>query len=70
METMMRWVFCLAVLGFAAPAVAPAQQEPAGLAGTWTGVWGREADTLDVTMRVAEGDGGWTGSFDTDRLRV
>lgn len=70
METMMRWVFCLAVLGFAAPAVAPAQQEPAGLAGTWTGVWGREADTLDVTMRFAEGDGGWTGSFDTDRLRV
>lgn len=67
---MMRWVFSLAVLGFAIPVIASAQEEPAGLAGTWTGVWGREADVLEVTMRFAEEEGGWSGSFDTDRLRV
>lgn len=70
MNVKMRWVFRLAVLGLAIPAVASAQQEPASLTGTWTGVWGREADTLDVTMRFAEIDGEWSGSFDSDRLRV
>ena len=61
------------VLG-ATPAVAvPATgwaQESSGLAGTWNGVWGREADVLEVTMRFAEEEGGWSGSFDSDRLRV
>ncbi|CAN5163157.1 alpha/beta hydrolase [soil metagenome] len=42
----------------------------AGLAGTWTGTWGRATDTLGVTMRFEEADGVWGGSFDSERLRV
>jgi dienelactone hydrolase len=41
-----------------------------GLEGTWTGAWGRAADTLAVTMRFEERDGVWSGSFDAERLRV
>jgi pimeloyl-ACP methyl ester carboxylesterase len=41
-----------------------------GLAGTWNGAWGRSADTLPVTMRFEESGGAWSGSFDSERLRV
>ncbi|MGH7567105.1 MAG: alpha/beta hydrolase family protein, partial [Gemmatimonadota bacterium] len=41
-----------------------------GLAGTWTGAWGRAGDTLAVTMRFEEIDDVWSGSFDAERLRV
>jgi dienelactone hydrolase len=60
----------LVILALAIPTICRAQADPAGLAGTWTGAWGRGADTLAVTMRLAESDAGWTGSFDSERLRV
>src|SRR5512134_1187484 len=50
--------------------VAVAGQGAQGLAGEWAGAWGRAADTLAVTMRFAERDGAWSGSFDAPRLRV
>jgi dienelactone hydrolase len=57
----------LACVGFAPPSPALAQ---ADLAGTWDGVWGKSADTLAVTMRFEESGGMWSGSFDSERLRV
>ena len=54
-------------VGLTLPAVALAQ---ADLAGTWVGAWGKSADTLSVTMRFEEGAGVWSGSFDSERLRV
>lgn len=64
-----RFVFaCL--LWAAVPLVAEAQETGVDLAGEWVGAWGRAADTLAVTMRFAERDGAWSGSFDSPRLRV
>lgn len=40
------------------------------LSGVWTGAWGRAADTLAVVMRFEQRGGAWTGSFDSERLRV
>ncbi|HYO45985.1 MAG TPA: alpha/beta fold hydrolase [Gemmatimonadota bacterium] len=61
----------LVLLSIAGPRALWAQvPEDAGLAGTWTGAWGRAADTLAVTMRFEEQDGAWIGSFDAERLRV
>jgi dienelactone hydrolase len=57
----------LICVGPVLPAVALAQSE---LAGTWSGAWGKSADTLAVTMRFEEGAGTWNGSFDAERLRV
>lgn len=57
----------LTICFLALPTVAFSQSE---LAGTWDGVWGKSADTLSVTMRFEEGAGGWSGSFDSERLRV
>ena len=57
----------LPAVGLALAGVAYAQ---ADLAGTWTGAWGKSADTLSVTMRFEEGAGAWSGSFDSERLRV
>src|SRR5687767_2374358 len=54
-------------VGLALPAVAFAQADPAG---TWAGAWGKSADTLSVTMRLEENAGAWSGSFDSERLRV
>jgi dienelactone hydrolase len=56
-------------VGFALvlPVVALAQSQ---LAGTWNGAWGKSADTLAVTMRFEESAVGWSGSFDSERLRV
>jgi dienelactone hydrolase len=51
------------------PAIA-AGQEADVLAGEWVGAWGRDADTLAVTMRFDQPEGVWTGSFDSERLRV
>jgi pimeloyl-ACP methyl ester carboxylesterase len=53
--------------GLLLPPGASAQSE---LAGTWSGSWGKSADTLAVTMRFEEKDGVWSGSFDSERLRV
>ena len=57
----------LACVALALPSPALAQ---ADLAGTWDGAWGKSADTLPVTMRFEESGGRWSGSFDTERLRV
>ncbi|HET9332304.1 MAG TPA: alpha/beta fold hydrolase [Gemmatimonadota bacterium] len=62
--------FVIAWLLWAAMPDAAAGQDAAGLAGEWVGAWGRAADTLAVTMRFAERDGAWSGSFDAPRLRV
>jgi dipeptidyl aminopeptidase/acylaminoacyl peptidase len=59
--------FVLTGLGLAHPVVACAQSE---LAGTWDGSWGKSGDTLGVTMRFGESAAGWSGSFDSERLRV
>jgi dipeptidyl aminopeptidase/acylaminoacyl peptidase len=41
------------------------------LSGTWQGYWTRAADTMPVTLHVQRDTaGGYTASFDTDRLRV
>lgn len=56
---------CLTLLA-GMPAALPGQD----LAGTWSGIWTRDADTLDVTMRFESADGVWKGSFDSERLRV
>jgi dienelactone hydrolase len=40
------------------------------LAGSWTGTWVRDADTLEVTMRFENADDVWSGAFDAQRLRV
>ena len=61
----MRLALCCALLA-GGPATLLAQD----LAGSWTGTWARESDTLDVTMRIEERDGAWTGAFDAERLRV
>ena len=53
------------VLALSGPAFAQAD-----LAGAWAGEWGRSADTLPVTMRFEESAGAWSGSFDSERLRV
>ncbi|HET6361304.1 MAG TPA: alpha/beta hydrolase [Gemmatimonadota bacterium] len=55
------------VLGLALPPAAFAQ---ADLRGTWDGAWGKSADTLAVTMRFEESAEGWSGSFESERLRV
>ncbi len=57
----------LACVGLALPSPALAQT---GLAGTWDGAWGKAADTLSVRMRFEESGGMWSGSFDSERLRV
>jgi dienelactone hydrolase len=59
--------FVLACVGLALPSPALAQPD---LAGTWDGAWGKAADTLSVTMRFKESGGIWSGSFDSERLRV
>ena len=60
----------LALLGATIPAIASGQETGGSLAGAWTGVWVRAADTLTVTMRFGEQDGAWSGFFDSERLRV
>ena len=67
---MRRRIWILAILGITVPVIAWGQQTGASLAGTWTGVWVRAADTLDVTMRFEQVDGVWRGEFDAERLRV
>lgn len=67
---MTRRIGILVILGIAIPAISPAQEGQGGLAGTWTGAWGRAADTIAVSMRFDEQDGAWSGSFDSERLRV
>jgi uncharacterized protein len=54
-------------VGLALPGAAYAQ---ADLSGTWSGAWGRSADTLGVVMRFTGSEGAWSGSFDSERLRV
>lgn len=54
----------------AIPLAAEAQEAGFDLAGEWAGAWGRAGDTLAVTMRFAEREGAWSGSFDSPRLRV
>ncbi|MGH7570661.1 MAG: alpha/beta hydrolase family protein [Gemmatimonadota bacterium] len=56
---------CLTLLA-GVPAILPAQD----LAGSWIGIWIRDADTLDVRMRFENVDGAWKGAFDSDRLRL
>jgi hypothetical protein len=60
----------IAVLICAGMPVAAAGQDADGLAGEWVGAWGRDADTLSVTMRFVTQDNSWRGSFDSERLRV
>lgn len=67
---MRRRIWILAILGITVPVIAWGQQTGASLAATWTGVWVRAADTLDVTMRFEQVDGVWRGEFDAERLRV
>lgn len=52
------------------PTVAWGQEAGPGLAGTWTGIWVRVPDTLAVTMRFEKAESGWTGTFESERLRV
>jgi dipeptidyl aminopeptidase/acylaminoacyl peptidase len=52
-------------LAFAALAFA---QDP--LAGAWKGHWIRKGTSVDITMRFTAGASGYTGSFDSDGLRV
>ena len=40
------------------------------LAGSWSGHWAREGDTLAVEVTFEKHDGKWRGSFDSERLRV
>lgn len=61
----MRLAVCLALL-VGVPVRLPAQD----LAGSWSGVWIRDADTLDVVMRFENAAAAWSGTFDTERLRV
>lgn len=66
----MRLIAILCLLWSALPPAAEAQETGVELAGEWSGVWSRSVDTLAVTMRFAERDGAWSGSFDSPRLRV
>ena len=57
----------VALIGLFPPTAAFGQSD---LEGTWDGVWSKSADTLAVTMRFEESAGGWSGAFDSERLRV
>ena len=47
-----------------------ASAEPSPLDGTWTGEWARGTDRLAVAFHFQQGPQGWSGSFDSDQLRV
>jgi hypothetical protein len=55
------------LLSTALPCPARAQET---LEGEWSGIWTRAGDTLAVAVRFHEVGGGWTGTFDSERLRV
>ena len=55
--------FCLSV-----PCVAAGQEAP--LAGAWTGEWVRAGERLQVVFHFKHDTNGWSGSFDSDQLRV
>jgi len=55
--------FCLSV-----PCIAAGQE--ATLAGTWTGDWVRAGERLQVVFHFSQDTNGWSGSFDSDQLRV
>jgi pimeloyl-ACP methyl ester carboxylesterase len=57
------FAFCLLV-----PCVVPAQE--ASLAGTWIGAWVRAGEPLQVVFHFKQEANGWSGSFDSDQLRV
>jgi dipeptidyl aminopeptidase/acylaminoacyl peptidase len=57
----------LAFLSVALPCLARAQET---LEGEWSGIWTRAGDTLAVDITFRNVDGGWSGTFDSERLRV
>jgi len=50
------------------PCVVAAQEAP--LAGTWVGAWVRAGERLQVVFHFKHETNGWSGSFDSDQLRV
>jgi len=51
-------------------AVRFAVAEPSSLAGTWSGTWVRAGEPLGVVFHFKGEANGWSGSFDSDQLRV
>ena len=41
-----------------------------GVVGTWQGYWTRAGDTMPVTLHIRRDSGGYSATFDADRLRV